>query len=102
MDATNSSSETNLRCKFLENEFDQELENLSEYLLLEVSQSKNLEFNGVLEKVTNLGMLVSKSVSVQKLLDVALTRRDEVATKKRLFQQNLQTVLKTRDKTQVT
>ena len=28
-------------------------------------------------------MLVSKSVSVQKLLDVAMSRRDEVATKKR-------------------
>ena len=60
-------------------------------------KNRDIEFNGVLEKVTNLGMLVSKSVSVQKLLDVAMTRRDEVATKKRLFQQNLQTILKTRD-----
>ena len=74
----------------------------SDYQLLEVSQSKNreIEFNGFLEKVTNLGMLVSKSMSVRKLLDVAITRRDEVATKKRLFQQNLQTILKTRDITQ--
>ena len=97
--AINLSSEINLRCEFLENEFDQELEKLSDYQLLEVSQSKNrdIEFNGVLVKVTNLGMLVSKSVLVQTLLDVAMIRRDEVATKKRLFQQNLQTILKTRD-----
>ena len=97
--ATTLSSEINLRCVFLENEFDQELENLSDYQLLEISQSRNLdtEFIGVLEKVTNLGMLVSKSESVQKLLDVAITNRDKLVTKKRFFQQNLQTILKTRD-----
>ena len=82
MGATNLSSEIYLRYEFLENEFDQELENLSDYQVLEVSQSKNrdIEFNGVLEKVTNLGMLVSKSVSVP--CRVVATRRDEVAIKK--------------------
>ena len=49
--ATNLRCEINLRREFLENEFEQELENLSDYQLLEVSQSKNrdIEFNGVVE-----------------------------------------------------
>ena len=48
--ATILSSEINHRCEFLENELDQELEKLSDYQLLEVSQSKNrdIEFDGVL------------------------------------------------------
>ena len=45
------SSEINRRYEFLENEFDQELENLSDYQVLKVSQSKHrdIEFNGVLK-----------------------------------------------------
>ena len=42
-------------------------------------------------------MLASKSECVQDLLDAAITQRDLVATKRKLFQRNLQTILKSRD-----
>ena len=98
--AQNLSSEINLRCEFLETEFDQELKNLSDYEILEISQNKNIdsELNGVLEKVTALASLASKgSEAVQNLLDLTICKRDHVISKRKLFKTNLQSILNERD-----
>ena len=98
--AENLSDEISLRCDSLQTKYEQKLENLSDYQILEISQNKSLdvEFNGVLEKVTDLAALVvGGGDTVQKMLVTATDKRDLVASQKINFQQNLQKLLTERD-----
>lgn len=98
--AQNLSSEIDLRCEFLEIEYNGELGCLSDYQILEISQNSNLDkdFNGVLEKVTAMGMLVVDGKDlVQDLLDRAVAKRDLIAEKRKSFRTKLEAILMNRD-----
>ena len=98
----NLSAEISERLSSLELKFCQNLEDLGDYQLLEISQDKNLEtdFNVVLEKITDLAGLVSGGgAAVQKLLDVATSRKTQIITKKNSFFKNLQAIVSSRDVT---
>ena len=54
--AENLNTEIDFRCKSLLNKYEQKLEDLTDYQILEISQDKNLdlEFNGALERELRL------------------------------------------------
>ena len=98
--AENLNREIVLRCDSLKKKYTQELSSLTDYQILEISQNKNLdlEFNGVLEKVTDLASFVPEGGNaVEILLSAATTARDSVATQKSKFLDILQTILLDRD-----
>ena len=69
------------RLEILELKYDQDLSGLGDYQILDLSQDKNLdlEFNTILEKVTDLSSLVpGGGTEVQKCLDTAIKKRDSV------------------------
>ena len=93
-------SEIKFRCDSLQRKYEHKLEDLSDYQILDISQNKNLdlEFNGVLEKVTSLAALVpAGGKDVQNLLDSAIAKRNALASKKEIFQQSLQETVAKRD-----
>ena len=90
------------RLSSLETKFCQNLEDLGDYQLLEVTQNKNLEsdFNLVLEKITDLAGLVSGGgEKVQKLLDTVTAKKVEVLGMKNTFFKDLEAIVATRDVT---
>ena len=98
----NLSVEITERLSSLESKFCQNLEDLGDYQLLEISQNKNLEsdFNLVLEKITDLAGFVSGGgVEVQTLLQTVTSKKDEVIGKKKSFFENLQAIVSSRDVT---
>ena len=98
--AQNLSIEITERLSSLESKFRQNLEDLGDYQILEVSQNKNLEtdFNLVLQKITDLAGLVSGGGDeVQKLLDKASIMKGEVIRKKKAFFDKLETLITSRD-----
>ena len=98
----NLAVEITQRLKGLEVKFDQDLDSLGDYQLLEISQNKMLEsdFNTVLEKITDLAGLVSGGgENVKKLLKTAITKKDVVIQKKEQFFKNLQSIVLKRDVT---
>ena len=77
-----------------------DLENLSDYQILDISQDKTLDqqFNAVLEKVTDLSSLVSGGgEEVKKLLDSASAKLDSVSVKRKKFLKDLKAVVDLRD-----
>ena len=100
IEAQNLISEIEFRCDSLENKFDRKLEDLSDYQILEISQNKNLdlEFNGVLEKVTSLAALAPNGgEGAQQLLRKAIQIRDGLAKSKKAFLKSLQKIVSDRD-----
>ena len=98
----NLAVEITQRLQGLEIKFEQDLDILGDYQLLEISQNKLLEtdFNTVLEKVTDLAGLVSGGgEEVEKLLESAVTRKNEVIAKKDTFFKKLQSIVSARDAT---
>ena len=98
----NLSVEITQRLKGLEVKFDQKLDALGDYQILEISQNKSLEtdFNTVLEKITELaGFCSGGGEEVEKLLKTAIDKKDEVIKKKDSFFKNLQTIVSKRDVT---
>ena len=98
----NLSVEITQRLKGLEVKFDQKLDTLGDYQILEISQNKTLEtdFNTVLEKITELaGFCSGGGEEVEKLLKTAIDKKDEVIKKKDSFFKNLQTIVSKRDVT---
>ena len=95
-------AEVTQRLQGLETKFDQDLDVLGDYQILEISQNKSLEsdFNTVLEKITDLAGLVSGGgAEVEDLLQSAVTRKDDVIGKKDAFFKKLQLVVSERDVT---
>ena len=98
----NLAVEITQRLESLETKFNQNLDDLGDYQLLEISQNKTLEtdFNTVLEKITELAGLVSGGgEELENLLATAMTRKDGVIEKKTTFFKNLQSIVSTRDVT---
>ena len=98
----NLAAEVTQRLQGLETKFDQDLDVLGDYQILEISQNKSLEsdFNTVLEKITDLAGLVSGGGAVvEDLLQSAVTRKDDVIGKKDAFFKKLQLVVSERDVT---
>ena len=100
---TNLSGEITQRLKILEAKFDQNLDGLGDYQILEISQSAtslDSDFNTILEKITDLAGLVSGGgEEVQKLLTTAVTTKDTVFDKKTKFCEQLQSIVTERDVT---
>ena len=98
----NLSVEIIQRLQGLETKFDQKLDTLGDYQILEISQNKTLEtdFNTVLEKITELaGFCSGGGEEVENLLKTAIERKDEVIVKKNTFFKNLQSIVSKRDVT---
>ena len=73
---------------------------MSDYQILEINQNKTLdiEFNGILEKVTDLAAFVSTGgEAVWEMLADAVSKRDVVADKKAKFQESLHNIDMERD-----
>ena len=73
----NLAAEVTQRLQGLETKFDQDLDVLGDYQILEISQNKSLEsdFNTVLEKITDLaGLVFGGGAEAEKLLQSAVTR----------------------------
>ena len=90
------------RLENLDLKYEQDLENLGDYQILEISQNRNLdiEFNTVLEKVTDLSALVSGGGDeVRKMLENAIQKRDLVSIKKKEFFKKLHSIIIRRDVT---
>ena len=100
---TNLSGEIMQRLKILEAKFDQNLDGLGDYQILEISQSTtslDSEFNTILEKVTDLaGLVAGGGEEVQKLLTTAVKIKDTVFEKKTKFCEELQSIVTERDVT---
>ena len=98
----NLSAEIMKRFENLELKYDQDLAVLGDYQILEISQDKSLdlEFNVVLEKVTDLSVLVPDGgVEVQELLKAAIEKRDSVSDKRKDFSGRLKEIVAARDVT---
>ena len=96
----------NLNCEIvhrresLEEKYSQDVNTLSDYQILEISQNKTLdiEFNAILDKVTNLASLAPTGGEVvEKLLNSATGKRDAVAVKRKDFVKKLKAILLERD-----
>ena len=96
--AKNLSEEITLRSETLEEKLDLDLDSLTDYQILDISQNKSLdnEFNGILERVTELASLVSDGAD-EKLLGAASKKRDTVAKKRKIFAESLRKILLERD-----
>ena len=98
--AENLFSEIELRCKTLLTKYEVNLDDLSDYQILEIDQNKYLdtEFNEVVEKVTSLAALApGGGETAQKLLRDAIVKRDELVEKRDKFVKNLSAVVIERD-----
>ena len=97
--ARNLSSEIELRCECLENTFNQDLEGLGDYQILQISKdsSYETEFKCVLEKITELASFVTGGHEVQTMFESATSKRDIVVDKKKAFYKKLQSILVERD-----
>ena len=96
--ADSLSQEIALRSESLEEKYDVDLKSLTDYQILDISQNKSLdgEFNGILERVTELASLVSDGAD-NNLLDVASKKRDAVAKKRKIFCEKLKKIVSERD-----
>ena len=98
--AENLNSEICYRFKSLSKRYISDFENLSDHQILEINQDKtlNIEFNEVLEKVTELASIVSLGGQpVEALLKKVCKTRDRIASKKDEFYDNLKRVIVERD-----
>ena len=94
------SNEITIRCDSLQVKFDRELNKLSDYQILEISQDKCLmtEFNEILEKVSSLAtMVVSLGNMGQAMLDTVTAKRDLLVASKTNFEYQLKNILTIRD-----
>ena len=85
-------AEINFRFKSLSKRFISDFSGLSDHQILEIHQDKtlNLEFNDVLEKVTELSSLVILGgPPVETLLTKVCRTRDRIAAKKDVFYDEL-------------
>ena len=92
--------EINLRFESLEVKYNLDVGRLTDYQILEISQNKNIEteFNGILEKITDLAALVSGGgEALLEKIKKAEAKRDLLVTKKKLFFDKLQTIVLDRD-----
>ena len=98
--AENLDAEISFRFKSLSKKFVSELSSLSDHQILEIHKDKMLdsEFNDVLEKVTELGSLVSLGGRpVETLLNKVCRTRDRIAAKKDVFYDELNKIIVDRD-----
>ena len=98
--AENLNAEICYRFKSLSKRYISDFENLSDHQILEINQDKtlNIEFNEVLEKVTELASIVSLGGQpVEALLKKVCKTRDRIASKKDEFYDNLKRVIVERD-----
>ena len=96
--AKNLSEEIELRCNALANKFDQDFEILGDYQTLELSQNENmdLEFNRILEKITELSSLVA-SIGDQTLHSDTFEWRQKLSKKRDEYSKKLLSVVVSRD-----
>ena len=96
--ADNLSEEIDLRGCALSKKFDQDFEILGDYQILELSQNQNLdlEFNRILEKITELSSLVA-SIGDQTLHSETFAWRQKLSEKRDEYSKNLQSVVVSRD-----
>ena len=94
--AQNLSQEIVLRCQNLSSKLDQKLDSLGDYQILEISQNLNfdVEFNRILEKITELSSLADEGES--NLPDIEKWR-DTLSAKREKFVNSLQDIVASRD-----
>ena len=93
-------TEISFRFKSLSKKFDLDLDDLGDYQILEVNQDKSLdlEFNLILEKVTELSSLaVIGGPSVEQMVKSVTRTRGRLALKKDSFFEKLQKIVLDRD-----
>ena len=97
--AENLSQEIILRSDSLSKRYGQTLNILGDYQILEITQNQNLEleFNRILEKMTELSSIVSDDSVGQKMLSDTSKRRDDLSKSKAIFDDNLKDIVITRD-----
>ena len=98
--AENLDAEINFRFKSLSKRFISDFTGLSDHQILEIHQDKtlNLEFNDVLEKVTELSSLVTLGGRpVETLLTKVCRTRDRIAAKKDVFYDELNKIVVEKD-----
>ena len=96
------SIEISLRTESLESKFDQNLCDLTDYQILEITQNRNLEveFNDILGKITDLASLVCEGGGdLRSALDDATYNREALCKKRKLFFENLRAIVAERDVT---
>ena len=94
-------TEISYRFKSLSKRFDLDLDGLGDHQLLEISQKKDhlhLEFNSILEKITDLSSLVSSGgEKVSSLFEKMCKTRDRLSQKREAFFAKLQKIILERD-----
>ena len=98
--AENLKTEISIRFKSISKKLDVKLDDLGDYQVLELMQDKtvDLEFNSLLEKVTELGSLAEiGSPEVQKLSKVVNKTLGRIATKKDDFFTKIKKIMLDRD-----
>ena len=93
-------TEITFRFKSLSSKFDVDLDNLGDSQILELNQNKNLdlEFNSILEKVTELSSLSTVNcANIDKLIKSVTKTRGRLALKKDTFFSKLQKIIVDRD-----
>ena len=98
--AENLSAELHIRFKTLSKKYGINLENLSDYQILDLHQKKSgdSEFNEILEKVTEMASLVSVGGEKVKRMLVQVSRtRDKLVSKRESFEDELSTIVVQRD-----
>ena len=98
--AENLNAEISYRFKYLSKKFVSDLDDLSDYQILEIYQDKTLdsEFNDILEKVTELASLGTLGGDpVEKMLSKVCKTRNRIALKKDAFYDKLSNIIIERD-----
>ena len=98
--AENLLTELKIRFKSFSNKFDLNLENMSDYQILDIQQNKSteFEFNDILEKVTELSSLAPvSSAKIAKKIERVNKTRDRLVLKKDNFYDALRKIVLVRD-----
>ena len=98
--AENLKTEITFRFKSLSKKFDLDLDNLGDYQILELNQNKSfdLEFNSILEKVTELSSrFVAGGADVDRMINAVTKTRGKLSSKKETFFTKLQKIILDRD-----
>ena len=93
-------TEITFRFKSLSKKFDVDLDNLGDYQILELNQNKSLdlEFNSILEKVTELSSrFVAGGAEVDRMINAVTKTRGKLSSKKEDFFAKLQKIILDRD-----
>ena len=88
--------EINLRIESLETKYDQNWDILGDYQILEISQNKkpDIEFNEILEKITELAAFASGGIdAVQEKFTRLTCKRDVIVGKRGIFLEKLQGIV---------